>query len=332
MYPRALLSALPLILTSCASRGFGEAQLPLADPGQDVARVILIGDTGALPVEGDPHKMTPAQRAQLRESLRGEEATIILDLGDLFYNKAPECKRGDDPERAGELLDANLYDHVGGLGPAVFLVLGNHDVGPYGEYLKRRFFGRRAGKRSASRERCYSLYAEQHEEMIFPDTSYGVDIGPARVAVLHTSAPHRQWPGDPVKEFLEEDNGDWAIVAGHHVYKTACDKVGDDFVGGRLAEQEITPDLYVNGHAHLLQMGVFDGVPAATSGSGSKLREFPGCEPTATEGVLWGESSFGYAVLDITPQTLRVAFKDIAGQELYCWQRGRDNPQGESCK
>ena len=255
MYPRALLSALPLILTSCASRGFEEAQFPLADPGQDVARVILIGDTGALPIEGDPHKMTPAQRAQLRESLRGEEATIILDLGDLFYNKAPECKRGDDPERAGELLDANLYDHVGGLAPAVFLVLGNHDVGPYGEYLKRRFFGRRAGKRSASRERCYSLYAEQHEEMIFPDTSYGVDIGPARVAVLHTSAPHRQWPGDPVKEFLEKDNGDWAIVAGHHVYKTACDKVGDDFVGGRLAEQEITPDLYVNGHAHLLQMG-----------------------------------------------------------------------------
>ena len=42
-------------------------------------------------------------------------------------------------------------------------------------------------------------------------------------------------------------------------------------------------------------------------------------------------SSFGYAVLDITPQTLRVSFKDIAGQELYCWQRGRDTPQGESC-
>jgi hypothetical protein len=134
-----------------------------------------------------------------------------------------------------------------------------------------------------------------------------------------------------VKDFLEADEQDWAIVAGHHVYKTACDKVGDDFVAGRLVEQEITPDLYVNGHAHILQMGVFGGVPAVTSGSGSKLREFPGCEPTDTEGVLWGESTYGYAVLDITPQTLRVSFKDIAGQELYCWQRGRDTPQGESC-
>lgn len=300
-----------------------------ADPGR--SRVILIGDTGALPVEGDPHKMTPAQREQLRQSLAAEEAGVILDLGDLFYNKAPQCGPRDDPAEAGALLDANLYDHVGGLAPQVFLVLGNHDVGPYGEYLKRRIFGRRAGKRSTSRERCYTLYAEQHEEMVFPDTSYGVDLGPARIAVLHTSAPHRQWPGEPVQEFLEEDPQDWAIVAGHHVYKTACDKVSEDFVSVRLQEQEITPDLYVNGHAHILQMGVFDGVPAVTSGSGSKLREFPGCEPTATEGVLWGESTYGYAVLDITSETLKVQFKDIAGQDLYCWQRGRDNPAGEAC-
>lgn len=331
MSPRALcFLSLPLLLSACASRGF--AQAPSAEPGPDSARVILIGDTGALPVEGDPHKLSPAQREQLRQSLAAEDAGIILDLGDLFYNKAPQCGPGDDPQEAAALLDAHLYDHVGGLAPQVFLVLGNHDVGPVGEYLKRRLFGRRAGKRSTSRERCYTLYAEQHKEMVFPETSYGVDIGPARLAVLHTSAPHRQWPGGPVKAFLEEDPQDWSIVAGHHVYKTACDKVGDDFVAGRLREQEITPDLYVNGHAHLLQMGVFDGVPAVTSGSGSKLREFPECDPTATDGVLWGESSFGYAVLDITPQTLRVQFKDIAGQDLYCWQRGRDNPEGETCK
>ena len=54
-------------------------------------RIILIGDTGQLPVQNDPHKMNQQQREQLRNSLQKEQADAIVDLGDLFYWKGPRC-------------------------------------------------------------------------------------------------------------------------------------------------------------------------------------------------------------------------------------------------
>ena len=300
-------------------------------PASEELRIILIGDTGQLPVEGDPHKMSEAQRARLRESLAAENATAIVDLGDLFYWKGPKCRAGATPERSGELLDAHLYDHVGGLGTPVFLVLGNHDVGPLAEHFKKALTGGRSGKRSEARERCYRLQEKLHGDMVFPGESYGIDFGPLRMAALHTSAPQRQWAGSEIKAFFEGDKEDWSLLVGHHVLRTGCDKINEDAVAPWLHETGLKPDMYANGHAHILQLGVFGGVPAVTSGSGSKLREFPGCTPTDTEGVQWGASEYGYAVLEVEPDRLRVRFKDIKGSELHCWQRGKDDPSGEGC-
>jgi 3',5'-cyclic AMP phosphodiesterase CpdA len=297
----------------------------------DSIRVILIGDTGQLPVEGNPHKMSPLQRDLLRQSLESEKATAILDLGDLFYLSGPKCRPKASPEDSGKVLDAHLYDHVGGLNTPVFLVLGNHDVGPIGEHLKKMIFGPSSGRRHAARERCYRLQDSLHEEIIFPSASYGVDLGPARMAVLHTSAPQKHWADEEIADFLEQDPNDWTLVAGHHVLRTGCDKTTEDVVEPWLDEHGLKPDLYANGHAHILQMGVFDEIPAVTSGSGSKMREFPGCDPTDTEGVLWGRSAYGYAVLDVDRESMQVQFKDIEGNELYCWKRDRLDPRGKTC-
>lgn len=324
------LGALSLPLLALGSTGFATA--PDLDAGDSV-RLLLLGDTGQLPVDGDPHKMDASQRARLRAALGAQDADAIVDLGDLFYNKAPKCGRGESPEGAGGKLDAHLYDHVGGLDLPVYMVLGNHDVGPIGEWAKRKLLGRRTGKRSKARERCYRLYAQQRPgEMIFPGEAYGVDLGPARLGLLHTSAPERTWPANELKAWLAEDPDDWQILGGHHVLYEVCDKTDEDFVLPWLQDNELQPDLWINGHAHLLQLSVVAGVPAVTSGAGSKLREFPDCDPTAHEGVEFGVSQYGFAVLDITPETLRVSFRDIDGGELHCWQRGRDNPQGEACQ
>ena len=301
------------------------------DHGESV-RLVLIGDTGQLPVENNPHKMSALQRQQLRSSLAAEQATAIIDLGDLFYWRGPKCGPKATPEHSGNQLDAHLYDHVGGLDSPVFLVLGNHDVGPLPEYFKKLFLGKRSGKRSPSRERCYRLQENLHDDIIFPAISYGVDFGPVRLAVLHTSAPQKQWADEQIADFLGNNSGDWSLLAGHHVLRTGCDKLREDVVAPWLKETQIKPDLYLNGHAHILQLGVFDGVPAVTSGSGSKLREFPNCEPTETPGVRWGASEYGYAVLDVSPEQLRVQFKDLHGRALHCWQRDRNDPEGTACE
>jgi predicted phosphodiesterase len=293
-------------------------------------RIILIGDTGQLPVENDSHKMNQQQRADLRSSLQMEGADAIVDLGDLFYWKGPRCKANDDPIDSGKLLDAHIYDHVGGLDTPVFLVLGNHDVGPLSEYFKRIFFGAQSGKRHEARERCYRLQDDLHEEIFFPGESYGVDFGPLRMAVLHTSAPHSHWAATEVRSFLYEESEDWTLLAGHHVLQTGCDKENENILFPWLQEHEIQPDFYANGHAHLLQLGMFEQIMAITSGSGSKLRT-PNCNPTDTEGVMWGESQFGYAVLEATSSTMKLQFKNLHGTELFCWEQGKNDSTGHVC-
>ena len=133
-----------------------------------------------------------------------------------------------------------------------------------------------------------------------------------------------------ISSFFSDNQGDWTLLAGHHVLKTACDKMEEDILFPWLHKNSITPDVYANGHAHFLQLGVFEDILAITSGSGSKLREDPNCTPTDIVGVEWGASTYGYSVLDVDSQTLRVRFKDFSGTELFCWQQSKGQ-KGQPC-
>ncbi|MBM76449.1 MAG: hypothetical protein CMK59_13670 [Proteobacteria bacterium] len=296
---------------------------------KDSVRIVLIGDTGQLPTEGDPFKMNKIQREQLRQSLREEQATAIVDLGDLFYWKSPRCSKVFNSEQELKDIDAHLYDYVGGLKTPLFLVLGNHDVGPFAEHYLRRLNGGDFGKSSSARERCYLQQPKIHDDVYFPSSVYGVDFGPVRMAVLHTSSPYRHWPSKDIGDFL--DSADWSLLVGHHVYKTACDKEDEDIVLPWIESGGIRPNIYANGHAHILQLGHFEGTTAITSGAGSKIRVFPDCDPKKTKGVVWGLSEFGYATLDVDSEKIVVRYKNIVGDELFCWERRREDSFGAEC-
>jgi predicted phosphodiesterase len=326
MQKRLLYCLIPFLMAGDTTESFVQYDWPV----KNTVRLILIGDTGQLPVQDNPFKINQEQRAALRKSLQSEEADAIIDLGDLYYWSGPKCKQSDLPEESGRLLDEHLYDIVGGLETPVFLVLGNHDVGPVPEFLKRAIFGDSSGQSNRAREHCYFLQAQLHEEFHFPEVSYGVDFGPIRMAAIHTSSPYRKWAPQKIDSFFAQDDGDWTLIAGHHVLKAACDKVEEDILFPWLNANNLKPDIYANGHAHFLQLGVFENILAITSGSGSKLRYDKDCIPTDTNGVTWGESKFGYSVLDVHPEKIQVRFKNVYGEELFCWQQEKGE-EGKPC-
>lgn len=313
-----------LSLLSTATAAF--PALNMAVPGESV-RLIVIGDTGARPVptavdaawEGS-HYITQALREQLRRSMDAEQADGIVVTGDLVYGPtiaqlSPRCR--DTAAAAEAWLEPVLGSYFEGL-PTTWLALGNHDVGHY-------FYSR-------ARARCLHAYAATTENIRLPEATYSVDFGLAQLVVLDTNRSTRRWPSAEIQRRLDAEDG-WVIMGGHHVLKTAFDKSSDAKIRTWLAESDITPDLWINGHAHLLQFGVYDGIPALTSGGGSKIRVHPDCPGPAcvdAEPPLFSRSTFGYAVVDLTADEMTVRIKDAEGQALYCWQKTRDD-EGRSC-
>lgn len=295
-------------------------------PGASV-RLIIIGDTGARPVsvasdaawEGSQY-ITHALREQMRLSMRAEQADGIVVTGDLVYGPtiaqlSPRCR---DTDAAAETwLDPVLGSYFEEL-PTTWLALGNHDVGHY-------FYSR-------ARARCLHAYAATTENIRLPEANYTVDFGLAQLFVLDTNRPTRRWPSEEIQRRMDAEDG-WVIMGGHHVLKTAFDKESESEIRTWIAETGLAPDLWINGHAHFLQFGVYDGIPALTSGSGSKIRAHPDCPGPACVGAeapLFSRSTFGYAVVDLTADEMTMRIKGVDGQTLYCWQQTRGG-EGRAC-
>ncbi len=298
---------------------------------EDAVRIVVLGDSGALPVANDACaagesscRNTAESRDLLKAAVIAEDAHAVAIMGDLVYGphwfeSTPKCRRADD-RKARAWLDPALGELVEGLGAPVFVALGNHDVGHQ--------------PRSRARERCILRYAEAHPELNLPNLQYSVDLGLVRLIMLNTNVPPARWNTEAIAERAQPKDGTWVVMGGHHVIHTAFDKEHEHEIRDHLNETGIRPDLWVNGHAHFLQFGVYDGIPAATSGSASKVRVRPSCPGEACTGPdapMWGRSTYGYAVVDATPDTLRLTFKDGEGTALWCWERTHDDPQGTQC-
>lgn len=287
----------------------------------DRVRLIIVGDTGAMPVpeeegaawEGS-HYNTVAIRDQLRRSMKAEGADGVVAMGDLIYGPtfaqlSPKCR--DTDAVAEQWLDPLLGDYFDGL-PTTWLALGNHDVGHY-------FYSRK-------RARCLRYYAATTENIRLPEAAYSVDFGLAQLLIVDTNRPPQRWPSAEMQRRIAEGSG-WVIMGGHHVLKTTFDKESEVEIRQWLSESGTKPDLWINGHAHFLQFGVYDGIPALTSGSGSKVRVRPDCpgpECVGEEVPLYSKSTFGYAVVDLTEETMTIRLKDAEGRALYCWEQTRD--------
>lgn len=305
-------SALSLILTACflsltvfgctARKPIvvGEAHKdpPFTPKKRDQARLIVVGDTGQ-----------PGDKLQaVRAAIAAEKKDLIIATGDLIYPWGPKCRIGELKGKEREIMELHVKKALVGLGAPVLLALGNHDVG-----LR---FGRHPAQES-----CFFELAAESDELVFPALNYEVDLGVALISVVNTNALD-DGTGQRLSKKLPGFSG-WRVMAGHHVARTYHDKEDEDVVLPWLRKHNLKPDIFVNGHAHLLQFGVYEDIPSLTSGSGAKLRKRPSCPPDCGEGQLWGVSEVGYAILDLTPEKMVVTFKNTQGTSLWSWEETR---------
>jgi len=289
---RILVIALSL-LAGCPNKPVKapRTDAPFKPGATDHVRLVFIGDTGAA---------NEAMRA-LRAAVIKERKDAVVVLGDLVYPMMPECPTGQLEAEALQEMNTKVGDMLRGLGAPVLVTLGNHDT----EW----------GKENNPLKTCVELYAAREPDIVFPAENYLVDYGVALLAFVNTNRL-TAGNGHMVREAFAEHRG-WKIGVGHHVLKTYRDKVGETIVARWLKRQRIRPDLWTNGHAHLLQYGVYDGIPAITSGTGAYPRKRKTCPPECGAGEMFGESKVGYAVVDITAKRMGITFKDTNGKVMF---------------
>ena len=265
--------------------------------------IIMIGDTG------EPGPIVERWRATLQK----KDKDAIFVLGDLVYPQAPPCPTGTPDAAARAMLEQRVGDLIGHLGAPTLLVIGNHDTSWVGD---------------PPREKCVIAYARGRPDLTLPGPYYAVDFGLAVVVVLNSNALDDGQAAFAKRVFAAARPGARKILAAHHVLKVYHDKVDEDDIRPWLAQHALVPDLWVNGHAHLLQLGIYGGIPALTSGTAAKPRARPACDRTTKEGQvgcgegeLFGSSLPGYAVLDLDAHgRFTITFEDADGQRLYRWQ------------
>ena len=85
----------------------------------------------------------------------------------------------------------------------------------------------------------------------------------------------------------------------------------------------------LSGHAHILQFGIYDGIPAVTTGATSRVRPRAPCPGRCGPGERFGQSTPGFAVVSVAADgQLGVAFEDTAGRTLFAWTEPPRAPLG----
>lgn len=293
--PRCLF-ALVAFLLACGPR-FAPAMsppprdLPLEVKATTHYRVLLIGDTG----------LDNEDMAAVRAAVQAEKKDVIVALGDLVYPESPPCPDLRLTPSAKKILDRATGATLLGLGAPVLLVLGNHDV--------------RHGKRDPAREACILHYAATKSELVMPALTWVVDTGVVTMVGLNTNDLDDA-QGKMAASALKASKG-WTMLLGHHVLRTYHDKETENVVRPWLQRHKLAPDVFGNGHAHLHQLGIYDGIVAVTSGATALPRSRPSCPPDCGPGQVFGNSSPGYALLDFTPERVEISFHDAKGTVLH---------------
>lgn len=277
----------PALALLALAVGQGSAAAP---PRQVV--VVAFGDSGS-----PGPRLTP-----LLHAVRDRPKDAIIALGDLTYPEAPPCPEGRLDGPAKDAYDLLLGSSLVDLGAPVYLAIGNHD---------------RPAEHGPDPYACLASYADRHEDLVFPGPHYAVALEGVTIAVVDTTdlGPVQ---AEFVRRVFAGAEG-WRVLAGHHVLRAFHDKDDSKRVRRWLAEEGLAPDLYLGADAHLLQFGVYGGVPAVVSGATSEPRDQPACPPECGEGQLWGGGDRGYAEISFTPNSLGVRFRGVSGELLWEW-------------
>lgn len=297
--------------------------LPTVAP-TDVLTLVLVGDTG---------KPSP-QRDRVLNHIRAESKDYIIALGDLVYPHPPPCPTGEVLEQDRGFYKERVAGGLKNLGAPVLAILGNHAYyrgkRSYLHYIfpfipSPREVGDNHQGGVVDPAACMVDYLGELPDIHLPALDYGLDFGVAQLAFVDTNHLDAQAAKVVTSTFTTQES--WNILLGHHVLKTYHDKVSENYVQPWLEQHKIMPDLYANGHAHVLQFGIYQDIPAITSGTGSKLRHRKSCPPDCGENQLWGESQAGYTIVTITHERLHVVFKNDRGEQLYQWEKTRPQPE-----
>jgi hypothetical protein len=256
-----------------------------AAPADRPVRVLAFGDFGD---GGAAQKQVAAAMLTYHTQRRFDFA---LTLGDNFYSTG---MASPDDER-WKTWWSDLYDP---LRIQFYATLGNHDWGqPNSPAAEIVFTGRSPSWR-------------------MPAAYYTFTAGSAQFFALDTdviSEKQLLW----LRESLDASRARWKIVYGHHpIYSEGQHEDNNVKIAQLLPLLRERADVYLAGHDHDMQHLKPEGrLHFFVAGSGGKLRPI---EPGPRS--LFAKSANGFAVMEVHPDRLVMAFIGVSGEELYRYE------------
>jgi len=246
-------------------------------------RVVAFGDFGS----GAPNQLQTA--AAIGQVHARDPFDFGVTLGDNFYPRGVESP--EDP-----FLERAWIKPYAELGVRFYAALGNHDWGlPGSPAAEIRF-------------------SDASANWSMPAARYSFTASDAQFFVLDTTAlsvAQLEW----LDRELRRSRARWRIVIGHHPIRSHG-RYGDNetMVKRLLPLLKGRADLYLAGHEHDLQvLEPEDGVYFVISGAGGmSIRP---TEPGPR--TRFAASTFGFTVLEIEAEQLRVRMYDSKPQVLY---------------
>lgn len=245
-------------------------------------RVLAFGDYG----DGSVQQKSVA--SAMLSYHRATPFDFAITLGDNFYSKGMESPA--DPRWKSWWEE--LYTP---LGIPFYASLGNHDWG------------------FADSPAAEVIYTAKSPSWKMPATYYTFTAGPAQFFALDTnglSEAQLLW----VREELERSRSVWKVVYAHHpIYSHGRHEDNPTLIARLLPVLRDRADVYLAGHDHDMQHLKPEGkLHFFVAGSGGKLRPI---EPGPRS--LFAKSSLGFAVLEVSADSLRVQFIDPELTPLY---------------
>jgi len=254
-------------------------------PGDRPLRVLAFGDFG----DGSDAQQQVA--AAMRRYHADRRFDFAVTLGDNFYSTG----MASPDDGRWKTWWSDLYDP---LRIPFYATLGNHDWG------------------QPNSPAAEIMYSARSSSWRMPAAYYTFTAGSAQFFALDTdiiSEKQLMW----LRSALDASRARWKIVYGHHpIYSEGQHEDNNTKIAQLLPVLRERADLYLAGHDHDMQHLRPEGrLHFFIAGSGGKLRPI---EPGPRS--LFARSANGFAVLEVEPHRMVMAFVGVDGTELYRYE------------
>lgn len=247
--------------------------------------ILFLGDIGS----GDVNQTSVAQA--IEKHCQNDACEAVFVLGDVIYEQG--VKTINDPQ-----FQSKFEVPYQNINLPFYIAFGNHD------YLGCRD--------------CYLAYSAKSTRWKMPDYYYSQLMGEdLEVFVINTEdfdAKQIDW----LTKKLQESKASWKIVVGHRPIVSYEETKNLENWTGKDKLQEIVctyADLYISGHAHVMERNTIANCPAmqvVSGGGGAHLRNF-----VSQNQSIFSSSTHGFVGLSYTKQKLAAEFIDISGKALH---------------